>query len=1018
VVLNDRVQAEVKDRCRYLSVSLVLVFLLASGLPAVPGVLAGTGDITVPQGETLVIDQDTEVDGDITIHGTLVIDGVEFKTYTGGFPSDDCLVSIYGTLRIINGARFIGGFKIQVLSAGSLEILDSELTYSPSHLSSAIGPCYGRVLAVNSTISSTNVLLSADHSNLTFIKTNITIKNNWMNGSAISIGRGTDLVMDRVRFTSEAPVLRGREAGNVTIRDCEFLQTDGDVVSLEGAANVSVTGSLFDKGSGGLVISEAENVSVADCTMKGLDGYGCYISWSNNVTVNGLTVAGCVDVALNITNCTNVTVNDLDVNGVDGDAIGIMSEHNSPFTAKNVTVRYADKGVYMIYTNDVTLTDVSVDWCRKIGLQLSHCDGVDITRLSATEAGIDGLYAGHCKGLSIENSNLDGADECGAFLTHTPTSMTRVTARSCGQYGIRAAVNSVFLVSCDLSYNGIDGFLSLDQGGAGITNCTIEGNGGNGTRFVAARGPFVKESKITNNGGAGILAHYETRAADVIDCDIEGNGWGVVLNGPTMLSAGSSVTVRYTYIHNNTEGGALNFLDNSSNLDARYCWWGSNTGPRNETRNVGGTGDLIQGGVKFIPWLKVGNLLPVIDGPVDLEVEEEAVVQYFYDADDLDDDKNKIRFGLSGEPGNVTIGPTSGILTVAPEDAEVGAHSFFITATDERGGEGRLRVTLLVTPVNDRPQILVPEGGLIFGDDDSVRLQLRAYDPDSPIPRRSWYVIEGPEWLELSAEGMLTGTTTWRERGSHSITLRVEDGDGGKDTETIPIHVVPAYEPIVITGLNTTTAFEGRPYSADVLITYDEEAVVVWEYITNASWLALDVDGARLIGTPALKHVGNYALQLTVSDQFGHMTTVDLIIEVVPFNDPPFWVDLPSEVRVRTDIWDMDLTPFVRDVDDPVHTLSFSVDGKDSRLQVQRTFLVGMFDIGDKDAVINVTVTDPHGASADQLIRIIVAIPPEPDPSPTVSDLFPWVLIVLVTALGTGLVLSHLERRRKEREDI
>jgi hypothetical protein len=992
-------------------IALLLTVTLVSWVPSTAAI---EGDLTVASGETLVVDEDLEVGGDVYVNGTLVIDGSTFQTYTGSWPDEVCNIFIYGTLRIVNGSMLTGDFHIIMGPSGSLEVRDSEVVCSSSQMY-CIDHSPGSVWVVNSTISTNYVLLWCEGANVSLVNSTVETLSLDAITSTINV-EGCEMLMDRVKLTTPSQGVTGWGGGNATVRDCRVQASGTYAMSFEGLDDVSVTGTIIRRGNAGILAMETDSVTVDRTTFEGLDGAAAQVSWSGNVSVSNMTVDRCKDAALNITNCTNVTVTALDVEGITGDGIGLMAEHDHGFTATDVAVRYADRGVYMIHTDDVILDDIRVDWCRVHGLKLSYCKGVDVSRLSATSAGVDGLYAGYCKGLSVEDSDLDGADECGAFLTHTPTSMASVTARGCGQYGVRAAVNSVFMVGCDLSYNGLDGFLSLDQGGAGLTDCIVEGNGGNGTRFVGARGPFLKGCKVSDNRDAGVLFHYETRAGDVIDSDIQRNGWGVVLNGPTSLSQASSATIRYTDIHNNTEGGARNWLSNTSDLDARWCWWGNNTGPRNETRNANGTGDYIEGGVRFVPWLRRGNLVPVIEGPSDLEVTEEEVDHFIYDVDDLDDDPNKVRFGLAGAPGNVSIDPTSGILTVAPEDAEVGTHSFFVTATDERGGTGRFRVTLTVIPVNDPPQLLIPPDGVTVTDDELLGWTVPVYDPDDPRHDLEWSLISGPTFVDLSPDGILEGTTTWQGRGDHVCAVHVSDPAGGEDTDNVVLHVVAHYEPIIISGLNTTTAFEGRPYLASILITHDPEADLEWEFLSNASWLVLDASHGTLVGTPALRNVGTCSVHLTVSDQFGFVTDKEITIQVVPFNDPPFWDDLPTEVLISSAQWDLDLSRFARDVDDPAHTLSFSVDGLDRRLKVQGHFIVGAFTRGQDDAVVNVTVTDPHGASSTQLMRMVVEIPDEDDPTLIVSSIYPWIAVALVVAVVLALLLQHRERTRRERE--
>jgi polygalacturonase len=968
------------------------------------------GDIFVPEGTTLVIDEDMEIDGDITVYGTLIIDGVDIKNYW----TSSIYCRVFGTLKIINGANFHSFFHIVISENGSLEVIDSILYQTVDGTNACIDVINGRLVAINSTLESDNALLYASGSNVTLINTTITTERNYLNNSAVYLRQGTDIIMDGVSFTSDVRVLSGWMVGNVSILNSTFLVYDGTAINIWEAEDVYVRGTTIEGGTRSINVTGARSLLVEDCLLKRLDDNGCHISWTGNVTVDGLTIDKCQNVGVNITNCTNVRIRDLDVKGIGGDGIGVMSEYNHPFEATNVTVRYAQMGMYLIYTDAVTLEDINVEWCQRYGLQLSYCDGVDVSDLDASEAGIDGLYAGYTKGLVVEDSTLDGADECGAFLTHTPTSMTNVTARKCGQYGVRAALYSTFLIKCDLSFNGLDGLLSLDQGGVGLTDCIVEGNSGNGTRFVNADGPWVKGGRFAENGDAGLWVHYQTKDASVTDSDVEGNRIGVVLNGPTNISAGSTMTVRQTDIHNNTYAGAFNFLVDTSNLDARRCWWGNNTGPYNDTHNPTGTGDEVMGGMKFIPWLKRGNLVPYLKGPRDIVIAEEDTGVIAYSAYDWDNARNTLRFGLEGVPRNMTIDDDSGALRLMPDDPEVGDWVIFVTATDEEGGVGRYRVNLTVTPVNDPPVIVVPQDGIKLQDDDRFDLRLEAVDPDNGPDELTWKRVFAPYFIHLSPNGTVRGNTTWEDRGDHRMEVTVDDGHGGSDTAVIDVHVIPTYEPLSLVGIDEIRAYEDRQYIGMITVECDPAAVLGWEFITNVTWLVFNETVLGINGTPRQSDVGTVMVQLTVSDQLGNMDVYETGIVVHPVNDPPTWNGLPSLVKVNSTSWEMDLSLFASDPDDPVASLVYTYLETDPRLTVQGNLLVGTFVRGDPDLIVQIFVVDPHGSRGTSELTIQVVIPEEPGPDPTVADLFPWIIVVLVGAVGVGVYVSIRGRSTKD----
>ena len=137
-------------------------------MPWVPSTTAIEGDLTVASGETLVVDEDLEVGGDVYVNGTLVIDGSTFQTYTGSWPDGVCNIFVYGTLRIVNGSMLTGDFRIVMGPSGSIEVRHSEVVCRSSQMY-CIDHSPGSVRVVNSTISTNYGLLWCEGANVSLV---------------------------------------------------------------------------------------------------------------------------------------------------------------------------------------------------------------------------------------------------------------------------------------------------------------------------------------------------------------------------------------------------------------------------------------------------------------------------------------------------------------------------------------------------------------------------------------------------------------------------------------------------------------------------------------------------------------------------------------------------------------------------------------------------------------------------------------------------------------------------------
>ncbi len=525
-------------------------------------------ELVIGEGETLVIDEDTHWDlAYLDIEGTLVIDGAMLYIHSSGELVLETCINVSGSLRIVNGGALSGNYMTRVRPGGIVEVTDSTISGGYYDNWYTFDLTEASMSMVNSSIT-TPGFVHAKSSNVTLRDSTVIIDGNREGLAFLDITKDSSLLVEDSTIQghqADGALLHCSRTANVSVSGSDLWSPSGILVYVAGAESLTFAGTAFRQGQNGLRVDDVGHVTLSDVSMEGQSGCACNLSWLGALEVNGLTIEDCNQVAINITNSSNVYLTDVLVSGVGGRGVGVLTQYCDPLTVKAITVKYAQKGIYMIYTDNVDLEDVSVDWCRRYGLQSSFCDGVTIDGLTATCCGIDGIYFACCKNVRVSNGDLDGAEECGAFLTHSPVSMTNVSARRCGTYGIRAAMHSTFLVGCDLSFNGREGLFSLDQGGVGLSGCTVVGNDGNGTRFLNAQSPWVKGSRIADNGDAGIWVHYSTQGAEVHDCDLEGNRFGVVLNGPTSLSWGSSVKLRDSYIHNNTEAGAFNWLTNTSN---------------------------------------------------------------------------------------------------------------------------------------------------------------------------------------------------------------------------------------------------------------------------------------------------------------------------------------------------------------------------------------------------------------------------------------------------------------------
>ncbi|MBI4429925.1 MAG: right-handed parallel beta-helix repeat-containing protein, partial [Ignavibacteriales bacterium] len=85
---------------------------------------------------------------------------------------------------------------------------------------------------------------------------------------------------------------------------------------------------------------------------------------------------------------------------------------------------------------------------------------------------------------------------------------------------------------------------------------------------------------------------------------ISKNRFGIIANGA------SNPVINYCDIYDNSEFGIQN-VNESFVIDARWNWWGNNSGPMHSS-NVGGTGNKISDGINYTPFLTNGATNPIL----------------------------------------------------------------------------------------------------------------------------------------------------------------------------------------------------------------------------------------------------------------------------------------------------------------------------------------------------------------------------------------------------------------------
>jgi VCBS repeat-containing protein len=165
-------------------------------------------------------------------------------------------------------------------------------------------------------------------------------------------------------------------------------------------------------------------------------------------------------------------------------------------------------------------------------------------------------------------------------------------------------------------------------------------------------------------------------------------------------------------------------------------------------------------------------------------------------ANDSDDPRDVLSASLVTGPASGTLALSSnGSFTYTPSADFAGVDTFTYRVSDTRGGSDTGLVSITVNPVNDAP---------VAGDDSFGTLEDSGFSLDAPGLLDNDTDVDGDPLsaslssgpangtLSLAADGSFTYTPNADFHGADAFVYSVSDGNGGSDSGSVSITVVPA----------------------------------------------------------------------------------------------------------------------------------------------------------------------------------------------------------------------------------
>ena len=272
------------------------------------------------------------------------------------------------------------------------------------------------------------------------------------------------------------------------------------------------------------------------------------------------------------------------------------------------------------------------------------------------------------------------------------------------------------------------------------------------------------------------------------------------------------------------------------------------------------------------------NDAPVAEGQVFTTAEDTA---YSGALASNDVDGDPLAFSLDTAPahGSVAIA-ADGVFTYTPTLNYNGPDSFTFAVSD--GSLSDLgQVTITVDPVNDAP---LPEAGADQTADEGELVSFAGAYTDPGLLNIQAVEIAWNFGDGATMTGTLTPTHAYADDGVYTVTLTVDDGEGGVASDALVVsvdNVAPNLAPIadqsVVAGvILTVTASYTDPGQSDT-----QTAVIAWgDGLTETLNLAAGLSSFDF--AHAYDTAGVYTVTVTLTDDDGGQGVVTFIVEVTP----------------------------------------------------------------------------------------------------------------------------------------
>lgn len=337
---------------------------------------------------------------------------------------------------------------------------------------------------------------------------------------------------------------------------------------------------------------------------------------------------------------------------------------------------------------------------------------------------------------------------------------------------------------------------------------------------------------------------------------------------------------------------------------------------------------------------------------------------YAYDVRAADPDGDPVFFSLDQAPAGLSIDPATGTIRWLPQASQLGPNDVAVRVIDVLGASTTQSFTVIVRSVNVPPVITsTPPTQAATGQAYAYAVAASDTEGD-PL---TFTLLTPPQAMTIdAATGLIRWTPQAAQLGDNTVTVQVDDGQGGtaQQSYTIVVSDTPLNPPPVITSTPPLTATAGMAYQYQVQANDPDGEPLVYALRNPSGDMQIDSTGL-LTWNPGLAEVGSVAVGITVSEASGGAASQDFTVTVARANHAPVISSQPPLTLSAGLVYRYDVRATDADGDPLSYVLAgIPPAGMTIDSLGRLTWATGAADVGDHP--VAVAVSDGHGETVTQ----------------------------------------------------